>query len=76
MINGKKENEIQSLEAAMKFYSEDFKTIKNIEKEKQKDLFKGATKVNEGMEIKIPLIIMEIKIPLIIPLIIGQLTIM
>ena len=51
MIKEKKENEIQYLETAVEFYSKDFKTIKNIEDEKPKDLFKAATKSNEGMGI-------------------------
>ena len=51
IIKEKKESEIQYLEITMELYSKDFKTIKNIEDEKQKDVFRAATNANEGMEI-------------------------
>ena len=59
IIKEQKENKIQYLETAIEFYSKNFKTIKNIEDDKQIDLFKAATNATEGMEINYKITIEE-----------------
>ena len=45
----KEKNDVEFLETAMEFYSEDLDTARNIKNEDQKEAFQAATNANEGV---------------------------